>query len=511
MSGPTIQPTLDYWNDLYKEVDDLVVRGEHGIVKSKLDKINPRSIPRSHAFLLAEIAWRASYPLFALKLLHPIVYPQNAFVKLATDKEKINYASALINLGAVDEALEIFDNINFEVEPEALLRRSFALFKKWEYKEAIPLLNKYIQHPQITPYKRVIGKVNLAAALVDQCDWIKSQELLSEIKTECLKNSYLLLLGNCLELQAQVQIYQLRFAQAIVILKEAQKYLIDQKGSFSLFVEKWLAICQCFEKNDGESLKDLRLLKKKAFELSNWESVRDCELFEGLATENQELVKKVLLGTPHESYRQRVRRLYGKNIVSRGNYNLILGENGLAQPAKVFSPYESVHGCEPLYKKPLLLSLFVALTTDFYKPSHVGLLFQRIYPEEKFNPFSSPKRVLMLIRRLNKWFSINENSLRVQFKKSEFCLISNAEQPVCVLIHRSKKLSKSNGQLEQLKELFVGRTFSIKQVSSKMGLSITTAKSLVLKELASGQLQKVTTSRPIHYKLVHKSIRKSAA
>ncbi|MBK7961564.1 MAG: hypothetical protein IPK04_10435 [Bdellovibrionales bacterium] len=160
-----------------------------------------------------------------------------------------------------------------------------------------------------------------------------------------------------MELQAQVKIFQFHFSQAIPILNQVQEYLKNQNGSYSLFVEKWLAICFCFQNKNSDSLQSLKLIKKKSAELGNWESARECDLFEAIATDNQDLAKKVLLGTPHESYRQRIRRLYGKNIVSRGNFYLNLDGNGGPNPTKRFNPYESYNQSEALFKKPLLLSL----------------------------------------------------------------------------------------------------------------------------------------------------------
>ncbi len=497
------------WTELHLFLEKSVIEGQHHEVKKILDGLVLKNIPRSHICQFSEIAWRISYPIYALKLLHPIVFPENSFSKPATDKEKINYASSLVNLGAIDEAIEIFDGINPLEEPETLLRKSFAYFKKWNYQGAMPWLLEYVNHKDLTPYKRLIGKVNMAAALIEQCEWRKAETLLTEIQSECRKNSHLLLLGNCLELQAQVEIFQHRFDQALPLLEEAKSYLQNQKGSFSLFVEKWLIICRCF-KGDLDSLKDLIDLKNKAFELSNWETVRECDLFEAIVTQNEDLVKRLLLGTPSEHYRQRVRRLFGKHLVSRGNYYLTLGSSPEANPKRNFSPYDVQKDGKALYNKTQLLALYEALTMDFYKPSHIGLLFQRIYRDEKFNPFTSPDRVLKLIKRLNHWFISNELPIRVHIKKSEFALISQGES-IQILVHRAQKLSKEVGNIQQLKHLFDGRTFSASQVSEKMKISKSSAKNMINQAVEAGYLTQRGSRRPAIYQITSKQVKRSAA
>ncbi|MGZ5279460.1 MAG: hypothetical protein ACXWC9_05935 [Pseudobdellovibrionaceae bacterium] len=498
------------WTELHLFLEKSVMEGQHHEVKKVLSGIDLKSIPRSHICQFSEIAWRISYPIYALKLLHPTVIPENSFSKSATDKEKINYASALVNLGAIDEAIEIFDSIDPVQEPETLLRKSFAYFKKWNYQGAMPWLLEYVNHKDLTPYKRVVGKVNMAAALIEQCEWKRAETLLTEIIDECRKNSHLLLLGNCLELQAQIEIFQHRFDQALLLLEEAKSYLQNQKGSFSLFVEKWLIICRCF-KGDFDSMKDLIDLKNKALELSNWETVRECDLFEAIVTQNEDLAKRVLLGTPSEHYRQRVRRLFGKHLVSRGNYYLTLGSAPETSPKKMFSPYDVQKDGKALHNKPQLLALFEALTMDFYKPSHIGLLFQRIYHDEKFNPFTSPDRVLKLIKRLNQWFIGHELPIRVHIKKSEFALISQGDESIQILVHRAKKLSKEVGNILQLKQHFEGRTFSASQISRKMKISRSSADRLIDQAIEAGYLTQRGSGRPAIYQIVSRQVKRSAA
>jgi hypothetical protein len=154
------------WQEILLQLEAAVVQGEHAQVQSSLESFPPRQVPREFASKLAELAWRVSLPLVALKILHPLVYPENEFLQKASDREKTFYCAALINLGATFEATQIAKSINSEIEPEVLLIQSFAFFKTWNYQPSIALLQKYLDHPKLSPYKKLLGKVNLAAAWI---------------------------------------------------------------------------------------------------------------------------------------------------------------------------------------------------------------------------------------------------------------------------------------------------------------------------------------------------------
>lgn len=500
-----------FWGELQSELDLLITRGQHIEAKQIFEQINPKHIPRSYGVVFSELAWRTGSPLYCLQILHPVVFPENNFNPLATAAEKMNYASALVNLGALSEAIEIFNNVDALVHPEVLLRKSFAYFKKWDYETPIHWLQQYTQHPSVPPYKKLVGQVNLAAAYVDTLLWSEATVLLSQIESECRKNSYLLLLANCLELQAQYEIFNQQFAAARKKLDEAMGYLKNQQGSFLLFAEKWIAVCDAFQNRDEKSLAALKEIRKAAVSLANWETVRDVDLFEAVIAQDDDLAKKILIGTPSEKYRNRVRRLFGKHLISRGNYYLTLQGLDLTTTTTLqFNPYDLQKNGQALSSAPQLLKLFEALTFDFYKPSHIGLLFLSIYKDEKFNPFTSPDRVLKLIKRLNRWFIQNEISLAVNMKKSEFRLIAK-NNTVRIMIQRAQPLSKKQGIFKQLKLIFKDRSFSTAQVAQQMNISKSSAAALVRQAQQDGDLVLRGQGRPALYQIASRQNKKVAA
>lgn len=496
------------WPEILSQLEALVVAGNLKDSQIFFNTINPKHIPRSWAFQLAELACRIQYPIYALKALHRVVNPENSFAKPASDREQMIYASALLKLGATAEAVAILDSLDTQVLPEVLFYKAMSCFHQWNYLESIPYLQEFIKSDKTSSYRRLVAQMNLAAACVYICDWNSVRPILVEIKSHCEAGHFNLLLGNCYELMAQVDFFQGRYDEALISLVEAKNLLKDQAGFYSMFIDKWTVICHCFKTRNPDNLEKLQLFRNEASKSSHWDTVRECDLFEAILTEDNQLIRKIIMGTPSENYRQRVRRLYGKSVKSNGQYLLNLGQSEV-QGLQIFDPYRKQSDDSALYKKPQLLSLFDALTLDFYKPSNIGLLFQKIYPDEKFNPFTSPPRVLQLLKRLNSWFIEQDCTLRVSFKKSEFSLKSDS--PIAVCIQRGIKLSVNDGKLSDLKLHFNDKTFSAVLVSEKMGISNTSAKRLIQQAIGNGKVMAMGRGRGTLYRFVPRKRLKAAA
>lgn len=490
--------TID-WTLLLTTLERLVVASDHGLVKKALSEINFRQVPRVHTVSLAEISWRISEPLLALKVLNRVLFPKNELSTQATTREKFVYATALSYLGASREAFSILESIDTKKEPEVLLRKALALFSEWRYADAIPLLHDFHQRTDVAPYRSLIGKVNLAAALIVEKHFDEASLLLTEIQSLCEIGGYALLSGNAFEMQAQIAFFKGDYARALANLENSKSRLKNQGGQFALFAEKWTVLSYAFRDRTPAGLLELRKFKQKAFALRQWETVRECDLFESALQQDIHLAKTLVLGTPFESYRRRIRNFVGKKMLANGRGELHLGTEFQDRQTFIFDPYSVQQGGASLHTQRRLLALYDALTNDFYKPSHVGLLFERIYSDEKFNPFSSPKRVLSLIHRLNSWFRTQQVPLRVQLKKSEFRLQSDGDQHVIAKVQRGQRLSKEAGGVSLLRDHFKQRTFSSQKVAVALNISKTSAQNLIAHGLRQQVIIQLGNGRSTRY------------
>lgn len=500
--------THSAFSEIFANLEEAIVSGHHQKCRELLNSMSPKTLPREWAVQFAALANRIHYSLYALKALHRFINPVKPNAPKASDQEKTTYAYALCILGATDEALEIFDSINRAALPEASFLKAITYFRKWNYSQSIPLLKEFLRAPSVEIYRRHVGEVNLIAALVATDQWDQALVHLDKIQLSCEKEKYNLLLGNCLELRAQVYFFKKQYDTALTCLEQARVLLSQQQGLYLLFVEKWTLICHLFKNPNSENLAKLQNLSHKAQELEDFETVRECELFEAIATDNAELLKKVIMGTPSENYRQRARQLFGKSIKPVGQYEWDLNLRHKGTP-RVFNPYEKQQGRSALYEKPNLLLLFEALTVDFYKPRNLGALFKSVYPNEKFNPFTSPARVMQLLKRLDKWLQTNHVPIRVYFKKSQFKL--TASEPIQIIIQRGKKLSATDGRWIEIRNIFEGRTFSTAKISETIGISKTSTQRLIKQALAEGRIQPIGRGPGTSYKFKSRKKSKLAA
>lgn len=483
------------WESLQAELEIQVQSGAHDLCRRTLLNLSPKAIPRKWAAGLARIAWRSDSSLQALKILQTYIYPDNELSTPATPNEKIQYAISLSNLGIVREALDLLKTINADEEPEALFQAASAHMTDWNYSAAIEPLQQMSVHPRVAPYRKLVAKVNLIAAYISISKFDKATDLLVEVQEECERNNHLLLLGNSWELLAQIQIARNQLPEAQVSLAKAGEILKVQGGRYLLFVDKWKAVLQCLQASSLEEKKmgicSLQKVRENAVEVRHWNTLRECDLFEAIASKNEYLLRKVIMGTPSETYRRRVRGFYGRRVIATGKFKFRMEVSNPRQDNhldSLFDPRQKQKGKEALFEKPLLFSLYHALLRDFYQPHSMGTLFAQLYPTEKYNPYSSPGRTRQLMRRLTEWFSQYEIPLRVHFQKNECRLIALA--PIDVIVQRGSRQTAMKARDEEIRKQLRGKIFSISQLAEVMAASEPTAERWIRKEITEGKLVK---------------------
>ena len=183
--------------ELVQKVDGAIRAGELDLARSELRHVQSRKVPRALALQVAALA--AGRADIAIRILHPVVRPSNPSAQPASDLEKAEYAAALTYIGASDEALDLLSHLDSKEQPQVLLYHSFALFAQWDYRSAIPLLSGYIASPQLTDYQRLVGKVNLAAALINQNEHAAADRTIADILQATEEGNLQLLHGNALD------------------------------------------------------------------------------------------------------------------------------------------------------------------------------------------------------------------------------------------------------------------------------------------------------------------------
>lgn len=450
-----------------EEADAALKSGRSIEVIQALSRLHKPSIPRKYRAPLGRLCRRVGDINNGLKILSPVAHPAKA--PDPSPIESAEYA-ALLNLsGSTSEALKTLQNSQLKDLPETYLFQAFCQVRVWNYYEAIPLLKKYIECP-IGDYERLIGQVNLAAALVFKGEFGEALSLLEDLIKTCQSSSYFRLAGNCLEMKSQIFISQGRYSDAETTLQSANTYLGGDATTDHFLIRKWKAILQALRGEGLEGLEALQALRAEARSVGNWETVRDCDLHELKVQFNSEKFAYLYFGTPFEPYREKILKYLGK-IPPEDTY--ILGD--------------SKNMIDPKEESTTSRRLLLALSRDFYRPESLGSLFSTLFPGEHFDIFSSPNRLHQLLHRARK--SWEGRGIEVRVHRETFRLELAPHLGLRIQLD-SKPYQHGDDSIAKLRKTFPQGGFSRSQATKILGCSSATFKRLMTRAILKGEAER---------------------
>ena len=135
--------------------------------------------------------------------------------------------------------------------------------------------------------------------------------------------------------------------------------------------------------------------------MGSWETVRELDLNWALIFAQSDLIARVYFGSPLPRYRNRILDLANeRGLTLEAHQSFVLENPDGRAPAKLVTIEQLVFsGRNPLHSM-LPKSLLLALVSDFYAPFRTGHLASILFPEDSYNPDTSPDKVFQLIRRL---------------------------------------------------------------------------------------------------------------
>jgi tetratricopeptide (TPR) repeat protein len=380
---------LDY-SEFLKQCDDAIRGGKVNDVIHWVHDLNLAQVPRAYAQSLAKICRRVGCTEKGLRLLQPIVRGEH-YEQPATDGEKSEYAVLLSRNGSIDEALSLLEKTNKKLFPEAVLYQGFCQISKWEHEKAVPFFLQFLELCE-NPYQRLIATVNLAACYVVIARYEAAQELVDKIISSPSEKDNRLI-GNCLDLRAQIFIHRGSFEEGKADLDRASEIFKGAQTYDRLLIAKWQHFIEAKKSHSVEPISKFRSL---AVERKHYESVRDSDLLSLLVEFDQKKFDHLYAGTQYPGYRCRLDRVIG----ALPSQSFLLGNSeGLLfdlQTGKFNRP-------EILNAGKKIHQIIVSLLSDFYAPRNVGSLFVDLYPDEYFDVHTSASRVRQVIRRARRY------------------------------------------------------------------------------------------------------------
>ncbi|MCM2281990.1 MAG: hypothetical protein NDI61_09110 [Bdellovibrionaceae bacterium] len=442
------------------------------MAKQQILELPRTGIPRSSATELASLARRLSLPYLSLEFMRPIIHPRIPIQPEPTQQEYSVYAGALAKIGAHAEATTILKRVDASQIPEVYLHKSMILFQKWNYAAAIPLLKKYVAHNSLSEYERAIAKVNLAAAYVIERKVAEADVLLTELRETTQSAGYRLLLGNALELSAQLEFKRGNYAEVRRFLHSGHTVLKQMATVSEFFIRKWMSILDVTESKGREGLAELESIRQEALSRGHWETVRECDFHQAIATHDAELFTRVYFGTPFPRYRKIMKAQvdFPLQLPSAYDWNPCSAVSRSEVRLFDMEKAEEADRDVRLSAGHVVHQAFLILTKDFYRTVSLGTLFSELFPKEYFNPHSSPARVRQVIQRLRDWFLTANIPLDVDVSKSEFKLKGDA--PYLLRVHLTyQPRNRQTGKLETLKAAWPYKSFSADEAAKELQCS----------------------------------------
>lgn len=507
-----------------EELDRLVRSGEAGVVRKRLSLLSGQKLPRSLLLPLAGLGRRVGLTGFALRLLHPVIRSEPPVHPPASPSERALYGAVLLKIGARKEAIELLTGIESRATPEALLFMSYALFSEWKYGLAVPLLRQYVRHPLIDPYQRQIGEVNLAAALVVTGKFVDAEARLQELLEDTERDGLRLLQGNTLELLTQLEVLRGHYGQASAYIQRAGDILVKSGDQNTLFMEKWRAVVDlCEAPESAEARERLALVRSKAIEQGHWEVVRDCDFQCAVATKRHpSLAQRLVFGTPHVAFRRRVLATIGRVELPdafvwqpsiKPDYRLPQEASANEPPHFNLAAATSADGTLLLKRGQILHRALWSLAVDFYRPRSVGEIFADLYPDEVFNPTSSPQRVARVVQRLREWMSRSQLPLSLMVRNGDHRLQATGSFGIKVdkaaMGGHTRHIPDRGAQLAQtIRDYWQDQVFTAREAAKALGLSVDRVQEIIAPLLEKGDLIRTAGGRSTSYRFVRAGVSK---
>jgi hypothetical protein len=274
-------------------------------------------------------------------------------------------------------------------------------------------------------------------------------------------------------------------------LSEAGDALRATGGLDRFFVDKWKAIFSVLrQEGDPASLRELGRVRTQSLARQHSETVRDCDLYQAIGTQDENLLLHVYLGTPFQSFRERIFAEFGRPVPLPAIYDWDLGSHARDGKAAVLDlrGVVSADGPKAGY---LIHRLLGVLSSDFYRPFRLASLHALLYPGENFNPVSSPARVHQIIKRVKQWLKQSAMPVGVHEKEGSYRL--KALAPVRLRLAPAMIVAALDAQgvrLRRLREAFPEGSFSTQAAAQKMGLPARTVSRALSRAEKQGELSR---------------------
>lgn len=476
---------VSFLDDLEKNIRD----NKAPKLSHLISNVKPSAIPRSLLARYASLLRRMGGVRHALNILNPVV--RNPSARLPSSVELLEYAACLTRLGLSEESLDVLRELKAENNPEVEFEMAAAYLSLWDCRSAVPHLQNFLRFPQVSPYRKFVGNMNLGAALVNLNKINEGKEILEKLCAEAQQAGFNLLAGNASELLAEVAIIEKNFREALAQIRNAKNILKNSPAKYELIAERRNLVIKLFQQEWSEDLsKAFVKVRKSAAALSEWNTVRELDIFRAIACNDQEKIISLYYGTSFQQLRDRIEFLWGKPVPKFQVYdrNIGLGKTKKNDIFDVAMGNDLNTGAR-LKPGQVLHRLLQTLSSEAHYPFSTTKLFSRVFRDLKFNPVTSPQQIYGAIRRLDKWFKQNKIPLFVDSNRQGYRLRSSRGY-ILRIKNPGITVTRADEFVSRLKELGLKDGFSLKLVLKNLKMPRRTVIRMLTEAVRGGRLKR---------------------
>jgi hypothetical protein len=470
-----------------ERLESLLKQGKIQSVQGELARIDFKKIDNSERARWSRLSRKARLPELAIEVLFPICREEAYRTSNPGDEALTEYAIALEAVGAKKEAARYLDRVNGEAFPKGALVSGFFKIRHWDWTSALTEFDKVLAHPTSGPDEQMTARIFRASSMIFGRDlWDEGDAELAKIQKEIGPDYFRDGFKSTLILRAQVAIKQLRVQDAETFLAEYSRLCAeDRLPSDRLYLLQWQSILNLrLGRDEEKSLAQLDEVVEGFKRLRRFENARACEFYRVHYGRQESEAHKYFLGTPHEGYRRWLLKTLppAKQDEIRQAYPMKIGTQNGHEFFLDIRTGES--DCSPTYLKSgqLLQRLLSALCADLVAPPTVAGLHDHIYPEENFDPKTSPNRVHQALFRLRRWLEKSRIPLLIVEKEGFYRLDVKAGYQGTMILPGSDLgvAGTLKYRLDKLKSAFDAEYFSAKDAADALNCSGATARRLLL-------------------------------
>jgi tetratricopeptide (TPR) repeat protein len=493
-------------------LESLLRSGQISQASSELEELRHTELARPDLATFANLARRTGNTRLAVEVLRPFVKPKPRENIHPSESEILEYAMALISIGALNEGMNLLQKLPAQASPLKLLYAAFGRIHQWNYLEASKLLEGYLKVCDPDDYFFVIAQVNLISAYLFAGQYPEAETLMSEMLKKATTPELSRVREKLLNLACQLSIQQGRLVEAQHYLDETQRSFPSRSNIDLLLHKKWMLILNIIKEGSRKEYHEALIqLRAEARLLKAYEVVRDADYYLGLYFQEQASLFDLYFGTPYQSFRERVLsnhlRIVGRPLELPDGHGFVLqGSEWRPLTSSKKYPFVNIsngansYGDGRLKNNHLLQKILAMLVHDIYRPLNIHQIHNEVFEETFFNPQTTPRKIYLAVYRLRDW--MQETGIPIDLGIEDNFVVAKSSEPIEFRVPgQATPDYRIEDFRDSLQKTFSESTFSTNDVSDRLGMPSRTASKYLKLSIDAGLVSKLGAGRKTCFKV----------